>query len=496
MKHQNDEWESFDFKEWEEKMKQEGFEVKIPESLKPENIVKKLEGETQYSEEPFEKTKRTIHWKPIAKVASFFVVCGLTLTVISIGMSKNFDVSHSTEYTPLDSMGQQMEDAQVNEAEDVPEDSFMMDDEKKDSVTNDIAQEYVNGDEEVSNIAPTPRQQIMGNEGSISFVQDLGYLYSIAEREEDNGKKVGLIKISTQGNSKQYEIVLENDFLAQAICIKNNTLGIVAKRNQQQETVVMFYDVTEKEKPTKVSSISVEGNLVSTHFDGRYFNVFMNSGKFSTFDMSTSSIRSVTRETSVTDGLYYMNGNNLYEFTVEDKSKTKIKKYILDDTNLQPKESVVIEESRQDILAVKEIEDGLEFIVGNQSKQNEAITLYTLDERMNLINQSQNVQKNQVLLGASFIKDNVVCFFSDKTGDNHVSMFQAERTKRFKELDVFRVEGSGSFDSFVKSKEAGELKAYVITKQLTQETAAYVVNIKEDRMVSLQETSMEHVYWD
>lgn len=474
--------ELFDYKEWEELMRKEGYDVKIPKSLEPDEVAKKLRYVKQ------DAKRSVVPWKSISIAASFALVVGISIFSLKNGEGMSFSNKDSSLTNTVDENTEFIEDNNVEDAESAVKEG----DNSLESYNNKLAEDSVDaiseekGSEEIDTSMLV--ENWMAKEDQKIIVEDETYVYAVCKELDQNGQYMSSISMYKKDSSfSQFvdKVAISNGFLAKAVYINGDMLSVVATKQQEKTTMVIFYKVEDSGCLSKIGENSLEGNLAYSIIEDGYLYVFMDSGKFGTFDAKHPNNFATTRDTGITHAGYYMNGDSLYVFKEIEGGKTKITSYTLTSQSLEKGNEQILNENRNTILAVKEDEDGLKIFVGNIGKDNGAVTLYVLDEDMNVVSQVQNIQKAQTIVAAQFLGDQVACFGVEGTGTDgdernaYMLALNARKDGHLREVSLKELDKSKTFRSLGKAmwvqKKENQWQLFCTTKNVKQEAFAHFI---------------------
>lgn len=388
----------------EERMKQESEEAAVPESLEPEQILKKLK-----MEKP--KTPK-YNWKKTAILAaSFLVAAGVSLQVGSMVNSNSPKSSSNSEEMSMD--------ATTNEADQAAEQA--------------AGNSEVNGTEEKKTAdTETEKNAIadqLESDSSLELKSQQDDFYEQQSFTEGEGKAAAVTgSIIYTGSGK--DVVVSQYAEGTVNEITRITLNQEAKEFYQTDnmlvcistdgnggTTIYGFDITNKKSPQMNATISAGGNLKCSYLEGNILYVFTDTGNLQRMDLSNSQTN--TFSVAETSAKYYMSGESVYTFQKDDEG-TSIQKYVLSNGSFTRAEQVICKASMDAIAAVKGDGVNLELLAAEE----DGASLHVFDQQMRLVKTKKNILGAKVFAG-EFTEKGILVYSYSET-DAAISMLDEE----------------------------------------------------------------------
>lgn len=402
------EFDQDDNKWLEDRMLQESQEIKIPESLEPENMLVKLQG--------VEQKHPNLSWKKSAVIAaSFVLVAGVSLHTGRV-LERSNQTPHKIEPVQITQETEVKQESEVKETEDRAE---IQEEVKKEDVPKrtqaDNKKDPVHKKEEQGHLESTshsekkipvsePRSFVEGD-GKRS-VTDGTTIYS------GEGKEV-VIQEYTSNQVKEIARLTVNQMTKEFYLLSDKLVCITS--DDDNGTAVNTYDVSDKTEPQEVTTLSVDGNYQCSYQDGDNVYVFTDKGNMQKIDVANNETNTFSVEE--TDAKYFMAEESVYALTKSEQG-TRIQSYKVEDDSLQVGESAECTSSLKNIIAIQSKGSDLELLTA----ETDGVRIQRFDDQMRLINDKKNSLGEQVFAGE--FTDSGILVFSNNTSSIQLNMLQ------------------------------------------------------------------------
>lgn len=402
------EFDQDDNKWLEDRMLQESQEIKIPESLEPENMLVKLQG--------VEQKHPNWGWRKSAVVAaSFVLVAGVSLHTGRM-LEKSNQKPHKIEpvqVTQETTVKLENEVEEVKDKTDRKEEIKQEDapaksqaDSKKNQVDKEEEKGHMESTSQSEKKIPVsePRSFVEGD-GKRS-VTDGTTIYS------GEGKEV-VIQEYASNQVKEIARLTVNQMAKEFYLLSNKLVCITSDDNNG--TAVSTYDVSDKTEPQEVTTLSVDGNYQCSYQDGDNVYVFTDKGNLQKIDVANNATNTFTVEE--TDAKYFMAEESVYALKKSDQG-TRIQSYKVEGDSLQVGESAECTSSLKNIIAIQGKGSNLELLTA----ETDGVRILRFDHQMRLINDKKNSLGEQVFAGE--FTDSGILVFSNNTSSIQLNMLQ------------------------------------------------------------------------
>lgn len=402
------EFDQDDNKWMEDRMLQESQEIKIPESLEPENMLVKLQEVNQ--KHPNQG------WKKSAIIAaSFVLVAGVSLHTGRI-LEKSNQKPHKIEPVQVTQESEDKQESEVLETEDkaqrkeevkkedVPKKTQT--DSKKDKENKKQEEGHMDSTDQSEKKIPVsePRSFVEGN-GKRS-VTDGTTIYS------GEGKEV-VIQEFVSNEVKEVARMNVNQMAKEFYLLSDKLVCVASDDNNG--TIVSTYDVSDKTEPQEVTTLSVDGNYQCSYQDGDNVYIFTDKGNLQKVDVENNGANTFAIEE--TDAKYFVSEGSVYALKKSDQG-TRIQSYQLEGDSLQVGESTECNVPLKNIIAIQGKDSNLELLAA----ETDGVRIQRFDNQMRLINDKKNSLGEQVFAGE--FTDSGILVFSNDTNSIQLSMLQ------------------------------------------------------------------------
>ncbi|MCQ4638416.1 beta-propeller domain-containing protein [Anaerovorax odorimutans] len=241
-------------RELEEKLRQDGEKLEIPESLGPQQIQKKLENAA--------RTKRRPWIRAIAAAAALVLVAGSGLLL------SHMKGEEGQDYGELYSAVRDLSAERDNQA------GVMLIDRAGSAGLENSAKTYSGEDAATESFSDTNIQVEGVDEGDI-VKTDGAYIY-ILDRDYAS---VSIVKAEDGNADIRAVISLEDDLTAQDLYVAEDRLSVIGTRHTDGvdgETTAVTYNIKDRRAPEKAGSVTQSGQLNTSRREGSYLYIFSN----------------------------------------------------------------------------------------------------------------------------------------------------------------------------------------------------------------------------